>query len=147
MAPSTSTSARITPSIRLTAQTVITVTFAEQHGRTTMTFEQAGLASEASRDSHGGGWTEAFDNLSGHLQLGGDDADRTIAFSCVFHASRQDVSRAYTESDQLVRWYGPRGFSARIERNDLRDGGSWRYVMIGPDARPAQNGALNDASC
>lgn len=115
------------------ADTVITVTFAEHGGRTTMTFEQVGLATEASRDSHAGGWGEAFDNLAAHVHAAGDDAERTLVISRVFHAPRKLVWEAYTQSEHLAKWYGPRGMSARIEKNDLRPGGQWRYIMIGPD--------------
>jgi uncharacterized protein YndB with AHSA1/START domain len=113
-------------------QSVITVTLEEQDGGTHMTFEQVGFISDESRDSHRGGWGAAFDQLAGQLQRDVTD-DRIITFSRVFSAPREMVWRAYTEADQLARWYGPRGFSARIEANDLRTGGKWRYVMIGPD--------------
>ncbi len=115
------------------ADTTITVTFKEHAGRTTMTFEQVGLATEASRDSHGGGWSEAFDNLATHVQTGGDDADRTLVITRIFHAPRKRVWDAYTQSEQLAQWYGPRRCSARIEKNDLRPGGQWRYIMIDAD--------------
>lgn len=44
---------------------LVTVTFADQGKKTLMTFRQTGLKSEASRDGHRGGWTEAFDRLEG----------------------------------------------------------------------------------
>ncbi len=115
------------------ADTVITVTLTEHDGRTTMTFEQVGLATQASRDSHGGGWSEAFDNLAVHVLAEGDDADRTLVISRVFHAPRELVWQAYTDAEHLAQWYGPRGFTARIDKNDLRPGGQWRYIMIGSD--------------
>jgi uncharacterized protein YndB with AHSA1/START domain len=46
---------------------LVTVTFAERGGKTEMTFRQTGLPSDASRDGHRGGWTEAFDRLAEHL--------------------------------------------------------------------------------
>ncbi|NJL31235.1 MAG: SRPBCC domain-containing protein [Phycisphaerales bacterium] len=72
-----------------TAETVITVTLVENGGRTTMSFEQIGLATEASRDSHGGGWGEAFDNLAAHVKVDGDDAQRILVINRVFHAPRE----------------------------------------------------------
>ncbi len=47
--------------------TRVTVIFEERDGKTEMTFEQAGLPTPASRDSHRGGWSEAFDHLVQHL--------------------------------------------------------------------------------
>jgi uncharacterized protein YndB with AHSA1/START domain len=50
-------------------ETLVTVTLAEQGGKTVMTFRQTGFSSAASRDGHGGGWTECFDKL-GELLAG-----------------------------------------------------------------------------
>lgn len=33
----------------------------------------------------------------------------------------------------VVQWWGPKGFTTRVTELDLRPGGKWRYVMIGPD--------------
>jgi uncharacterized protein YndB with AHSA1/START domain len=48
-------------------ETVVTVTFAEQSGKTIMTFRQAFFESAASRDGHQGGWSSSFDRLDEHL--------------------------------------------------------------------------------
>jgi uncharacterized protein YndB with AHSA1/START domain len=45
-----------------------------------------------------------------------------------FDAPRELVYRAFTEPDLLVRWLGPRRYTMTIDRWDLRDGGTWRYV-------------------
>jgi len=42
-------------------ETLVTVTFAEQDGRTVQTFHQVPFRSVESRDSHVGGWNECFD--------------------------------------------------------------------------------------
>lgn len=43
------------------------------------------------------------------------------------------VWAAWTEADQLAGWWGPEGFFSRVDQLDLRPGGQWRCVMIGPD--------------
>jgi uncharacterized protein YndB with AHSA1/START domain len=48
-------------------QTVVTVTFAEQHDKTLMTFHQALFESVESRDSHRSGWSECFERLEAYL--------------------------------------------------------------------------------
>jgi uncharacterized protein YndB with AHSA1/START domain len=48
-------------------QTLVTVTFAEQDGKTRLTFHQATFESDESRDSHHGGWSECFDRLEDYL--------------------------------------------------------------------------------
>ncbi|SFB52441.1 Uncharacterized conserved protein YndB, AHSA1/START domain [Amycolatopsis marina] len=48
-------------------ETLITVTFTEQDDNTLMDFRQEGLLSAEDRDSHHGGWSECFDDLTAHL--------------------------------------------------------------------------------
>lgn len=48
-------------------ETLVTVTFTEQGGKTQMNFHQAIFESIESRDSHRLGWSECFDRLNAHL--------------------------------------------------------------------------------
>ncbi|GAB4421785.1 MAG: SRPBCC family protein [Bacteroidia bacterium] len=50
----------------------------------------------------------------------------------VFDAPRTLVFRAFSESDLLVRWMGPRSLSTRIDKLDNRSHGSWRFVHEDP---------------
>ena len=45
-----------------------------------------------------------------------------------FDAPRHLLYRAYTEPDLLAQWLGPRRYTMTVERFDLRDGGTWRYL-------------------
>lgn len=47
----------------------------------------------------------------------------------VFKAPRPRVFRAWTEARELERWFGPRGWSARVARLDLRVGGEYEFAM------------------
>jgi uncharacterized protein YndB with AHSA1/START domain len=47
--------------------TVVTLSFTEQDGRTTMVFHQAPFDSTDTRDGHGFGWSESFDMLAEYL--------------------------------------------------------------------------------
>jgi uncharacterized protein YndB with AHSA1/START domain len=52
-------------------ETLVTVTFAEEGGKTRMTFRQTPFQSDGERDGHRGGWTSTFDRLDerlAHLQ-------------------------------------------------------------------------------
>jgi uncharacterized protein YndB with AHSA1/START domain len=53
--------------------------------------------------------------------------ERTLDAPC------ETVWRAWTDPKRVARWWGPRGFTARIEQLDLRVGGAWRYVMLDSD--------------
>lgn len=49
-------------------ETLVTVIFEEEDGKTRMTFEQAIFPSEGQRDGHAGGWESSFDRLQAHLK-------------------------------------------------------------------------------
>jgi uncharacterized protein YndB with AHSA1/START domain len=48
-------------------ETVATVRFADQGGKTKLTFHQAIFESVEAREGHAGGWTECLDRLADHL--------------------------------------------------------------------------------
>ena len=48
-------------------ETLVTVTFAEQEGKTKLTFHQAAFDSVEQRDSHLEGWGECLDRLAAYL--------------------------------------------------------------------------------
>ena len=50
-------------------ETLVTVTFPEESGKTRMTFRQVPFQSVEERDGHRGGWTSTFDRLDRHLAL------------------------------------------------------------------------------
>jgi uncharacterized protein YndB with AHSA1/START domain len=66
-------------------------------------------------------------------------SDREIVLSRVFAAPRELVWRAFTDPARLAHWWGPRGFTTRTQRMDVRPGGEWRFVMVGPDGREYPN--------
>jgi uncharacterized protein YndB with AHSA1/START domain len=59
--------------------------------------------------------------------------DLTLHITRVVDAPRALVFRAWTDPDQLVRWWGPHGFSLPSCKLDSHPGGSFRYHMRGPD--------------
>lgn len=50
-------------------------------------------------------------------------------------ASPDLVYRAYTDPELIARWMGPRALTTKVERYDVRDGGTWRYVQREPDGK------------
>jgi uncharacterized protein (TIGR02246 family) len=51
----------------------------------------------------------------------------------VFDAPRELVWKAWTDREQAVRWWGPRGFTLPCYEIDIRPGGRWRVCMRAPD--------------
>jgi len=62
-----------------------------------------------------------------------------IINSRLFAAPRERVFEAFTDPKQLVKWFGPNGFTNRIEKFDLRAGGHWQVTMIAPTGEEYPN--------
>ncbi|WP_197439978.1 SRPBCC family protein [Calycomorphotria hydatis] len=63
-----------------------------------------------------------------------DNADeRTIVITREFNAPRQLVWDAFTKPEHIPGWWGPEGFSTRVEEYNFEVGGRSKYVMTGPD--------------
>ena len=56
-----------------------------------------------------------------------------MVISHVFNAPRQLVWRAWTESEQLMHWWGPKGVTMKVATLDLRPGGRLHYCYEMPD--------------
>ena len=52
-------------------------------------------------------------------------AERELVLSRVFDAPRKMVWEAWTDPEQVAQWWGPNGFSTRIEEMDVRPGSVW----------------------
>lgn len=68
-----------------------------------------------------------------------DQDPRAIVTTRVFDAPRELVWSAWTDPNHLAQWWGPNGFTTTTSAYDLRPGGTWRFVMHGPDGRDYQN--------
>jgi len=54
-------------------------------------------------------------------------------------APPEQIFTAFTDPVRLARWWGPAGFSNTFELCEFETGGSWKYVMHGPDGRDYDN--------
>jgi uncharacterized protein (TIGR03086 family) len=59
--------------------------------------------------------------------------ERAVRITRSFTAPRQDVFDAHTQPELLRRWLGPATWTLTECDIDLRPGGSFRYLMHGPD--------------
>ena len=62
-------------------------------------------------------------------------SDREIVLTRVFDAPRHMVFDAFTKPELLKLWFGPHGWSLVVCEVDLRVGGSFRFVLRGPDGK------------
>ena len=67
------------------------------------------------------------------LQITVEPGVPQILYTREFDAPRDLLFRAYTDPELLVQWLGPRKYTMTIDRYDVRDGGTWRYVHTDDD--------------
>ena len=69
------------------------------------------------------------------LQITAEPGVPSVVITYEVDAPRDLVFRAYMEPELLVQWLGPRRLSMTIERNEMRDGGRWRFVHHDTDGQ------------
>lgn len=72
----------------------------------------------------------------------GSADDRAFVHSRLIDAPQARVFRAFAEPSHLARWWGPNGFSSTFEVFEFRQGGTWRFVMHGPDGTDYPNESM-----
>ena len=58
-----------------------------------------------------------------------------LAITRVFDAPRELVWKAWTDPDQVARWWGPKGFTAPSCTIDFRVGGKYLFCMRSPEGK------------
>lgn len=115
-----------------------TVTFEESGGKTTVTLTAKLVRAEPGFEAYWkgavAGWTQSLEKLEDSL-----GPLRTITIIRGFQAPRELVWSAMTDPKQVVKWWGPRGFTTTVEQMDLRPGGTWKLTMVGPDGAKYPN--------
>lgn len=65
----------------------------------------------------------------GNTKVTKDLEKRELTIERVFDAPRERVWAAYSDADNLAKWWGPRGWETTIKEFDFRPGGVWHYCM------------------
>lgn len=65
-----------------------------------------------------------------------------IHITRVYEAPVKMVWDAWTDPEQVAKWWGPRGFTITTHSKDLKPGGTWVYTMHGPDGQDYPNKTL-----
>lgn len=68
-----------------------------------------------------------------------DAQNREIVITRLFDASREMVWKAWTNPEQIVKWWGPNGFTNTLHEMKVQPGGVWRHTMHGPDGTDYPN--------
>jgi uncharacterized protein YndB with AHSA1/START domain len=122
---------------------VMTVTFEDRGGRTTITLHEAGIPMGENRDLAEAGWNESLDKLEKVLEEGAtamtktnltaDPGSHEAVVTRVFDAPRELVFRTFMDPNLIPHWWGPRNSVTTVDTMDARPGGIWRYVQRDPE--------------
>jgi uncharacterized protein YndB with AHSA1/START domain len=66
-------------------------------------------------------------------------AQRDLVVTRDFDAPVERVWRAWTESELVMRWWGPQGFTSPLARMDVREGGTSLVCMRSPEGQDLYN--------
>ncbi|HEY9534159.1 MAG TPA: SRPBCC domain-containing protein [Mucilaginibacter sp.] len=66
-----------------------------------------------------------------------DISSRKLNITRAFNAPVEKVWRAWTEAEQLDKWWAPRPWRAITKTMDFTEGGMWLYCMAGPNDEKA----------
>ncbi len=68
-----------------------------------------------------------------------DTKDRELTVSRLLQAPRELVFEVWTKPEHIAQWWGPDGFTNTIQQMDVKPGGTWRFMMHGPDGSDYPN--------
>jgi uncharacterized protein YndB with AHSA1/START domain len=60
-------------------------------------------------------------------------SDTEILLTRVVNAPRDLVFKVYTDPKAVPQFWGPRKYTTRVDKMDVRPGGMWRYIQLGED--------------
>lgn len=58
------------------------------------------------------------------------DTERTVTIERIFDAPREKVWKAWTDPEELAKWWGPQGVTNPVSQVDARVGGELYIVML-----------------
>ncbi len=65
--------------------------------------------------------------------------NRELSITRTLNAPRKLVWEVWTKPEHIKNWWGPEGFKNTIHKMDFREGGSWEFIMHGPDGTDYKN--------
>jgi uncharacterized protein YndB with AHSA1/START domain len=57
--------------------------------------------------------------------------ENEIVITRVLNAARKLVFEAFTKPEHLIKWWGPRGFTNTFKETNIKEGGTWKFIMHG----------------
>jgi uncharacterized protein YndB with AHSA1/START domain len=63
------------------------------------------------------------------------ETQQELVIERVLDAPREQVWNAWTDPEQIKKWWGPKDFTAPSVKSDLREGGTYLWAMQSPDGQ------------
>jgi uncharacterized protein YndB with AHSA1/START domain len=130
----------------------VTVEFEDLGKTTRLTFTHAGFPDQEDATDHKKGWTSAIKkfarlieqnkinngkpgikSVTAKIKAREDYDGREFTITREFDAPRELVFKAWTDSNQVAQWWGPRGFTNPVCEWDPRPGSAIHVVMRAPN--------------
>jgi uncharacterized protein YndB with AHSA1/START domain len=67
------------------------------------------------------------------------ETQQELVIERILDAPREKVWAAWTEPEQIKKWWGPKDFTAPSIRSDFREGGTYLWAMQSPDGQTYWN--------
>lgn len=64
-----------------------------------------------------------------HTKIIAEPGKQEFIIERKFDAPRELVFKAFTDPELYVQWFGPQGFTTKLETFEPKNGGSWRYIQ------------------
>src|SRR5258708_33017973 len=68
-----------------------------------------------------------------------DTSDSELLITRTLNAPVQLVWEVWTNPEHIKNWWGPNGFTNTIHNMDVQSGGTWDFIMHGPDGTDYRN--------
>jgi len=85
------------------------------------------------RENFKQGWTSIASELQQSVEK--DAGEKEFVISRAFDAPRDKVWKAWTDREQLMQWFGPKGFTMTTAKLDFRPGGTFHYCLRSSDGK------------
>jgi uncharacterized protein YndB with AHSA1/START domain len=125
----------------LPLELLVTISFEEHEGKTTLTLSHAGFPPGEQWEGARQGWSESFDKLAESLRAAkgqttltktrfvAEPGKQESIITRIFDAPRESVFKTYTDPNLIPQWWGPKNLTTTVEKMDARPGGVWRIVQ------------------
>lgn len=64
-----------------------------------------------------------------------EPGNHAVVITHMFDAPRDQVFNLYTNPELIPQWWGPRRYTTKVDRMEVRPGGQWRFIQRGADGK------------